>query len=63
MFDEKIRVVSAEFQRRFDILRNSFVKTLSNEWKFLRRDLKEKNKVVSNLISKNLSSVLQKEAG
>ena len=63
MFDEKIRVVSAEFQRRFGILRNSFVKTLSNEWKFLRRDLKEKNKVVSNLISKNLSSVLQKEAG
>ena len=63
MFDEKIRVVSAEFQRRFDILRNSFVKTLSNEWKFLRRDLKEKNKVVSNLISKNLSNVLQKEAG
>ena len=63
MFDEKIRVVSAEFQRRFDILRNSFVKTLSNEWKFLRRDLKEKNKVVSSLISKNLSNVLQKEAG
>ena len=63
MFDEKISVVSTEFQRRFDILRNSFVKTLSNEWKFLRRDLKEKNKVVSNLISKNLSNVLQKEAG
>ena len=63
MFDEKIRVVSAEFQRRFDILRNSFVKTLSNEWKFLRRDLKEKNKVVSNLISKKLINVLQKEAG
>ena len=48
MFDEK----------QFDTLETSFVITL---FEFLRRDLEEKDKIISNMTGKNLLNTLQKK--
>ena len=60
MFDEQITEARTEFQRWFDTLENNFFRTLSDELKFLRRVLEEKNKIISKLTRKNVLHTLFK---